>query len=110
MIREAGDEPVERLRLVAAFDPFLPLWARNTSPDPKTVFAAKRQYLRPADVEPYRIYALDDGEQIRLADWIQAEDDAEAIEKARRLEHGALRCEIWLRNRLVASLGSEDLA
>lgn len=56
----------------------------------------------------YRLYALDGRAGINLADWIKAESDEAAIEIARRIEHGAHKVEIWLRNRLVAVLSHPD--
>jgi hypothetical protein len=58
----------------------------------------------------YRLYCLNGAGRISLADWIEAETDDDAIAKARRLEHGALKCEVWLGNRLIAKLDSHDLA
>ena len=58
----------------------------------------------------YRLYCLDGGGRINLADWIEADSDEEAIAHARRLEHGAAKCEVWQRNRLVATLDARDLA
>lgn len=52
----------------------------------------------------YRVYCLDGEGAIALADWIEARNDDEAISKARRFKDGALRCELWLKDRLVAKL------
>jgi hypothetical protein len=57
----------------------------------------------------YRFYCLDGRGSIRLADWIDAESDEEAIAKARKIETGAQKCELWQKNRLVASLNGHDL-
>ena len=57
----------------------------------------------------YRLYALDGAGRINLADWIQAENDEEAIAKARKIEHGRAMCEVWLNNRLLCTLRSDDL-
>jgi hypothetical protein len=58
----------------------------------------------------YRVYCLDGKGNIGLAEWIEANDDSDAIEKARGLKRAALQCEVWQGQRLVASLGSDDLA
>lgn len=58
----------------------------------------------------YRLYCLDGAGRISLADWIDAETDDEAVAIARRIEHGALKCEIWQGNRLIAKLDARDLA
>ena len=52
----------------------------------------------------YRIYCLDGVGRIGLADWIVADSDEEAISEARKLRPDAHRCEIWLKNELVAKL------
>ena len=57
----------------------------------------------------YRIYALDGDGRLGLPDWIQAADDADAIERARVLKQSARRCEVWERNRLVAQLDAQSL-
>ena len=53
----------------------------------------------------YRLYCLDGAGRIDFADWIEAQDDADAIAQARELKKGALMCEVWQGDRLVASLG-----
>ena len=58
----------------------------------------------------YRLYCLDGAGRINLADWINAETDEEAVAIARKIEHGARKCEIWQANRLVAKLDAHDLA
>ena len=58
----------------------------------------------------YRIYSLESGGGIYLADWIQAASDEEAIAKARKIDHGRALCEVWCKNRLVATLKAGDLA
>jgi hypothetical protein len=57
----------------------------------------------------YRLYCLDGVGKIGIGEWIEATGDAEAIMlvRAKRL---SVRCELWLGNRLVASIpacGSE---
>lgn len=55
----------------------------------------------------YRVYCLSGDGQIGLADWIEACSDDEAIVIARKLRPDAHRCEIWLKDRLVAKLSTE---
>jgi len=54
----------------------------------------------------YRVYCLDGQGQIGLADWIEAESDDEALAKTRALRPDAYKCELWLKNRLVAKLNA----
>jgi hypothetical protein len=61
-------------------------------------------------VPEYRLYCLDGAGRISLAEWIEADGDEQAIAKARSIQHGALKCEVWQRDRLVARLGAQDLA
>lgn len=49
----------------------------------------------------YRIYCLDGLNKVESAEWIEAEDDAAAIELAKE-RHDGKRCEIWQGKRLVA--------
>ena len=58
----------------------------------------------------YRLYCMDAAGKIGLADFIEAQDDDEAIRKARTLKAGGRKCEVWLGKRLVASLDAYDLA
>jgi hypothetical protein len=58
----------------------------------------------------YRTYCLDGNGKIKLADELEARDDAEAIEKAKVQHRGGIKCELWRRNRLVATLDAHDLA
>ena len=58
----------------------------------------------------YRLYCLDGEGKINLAESIEAANDTEAIAKAREHYRDAHKCEIWLRDRLVATLGARDLA
>ncbi|HEU4695803.1 MAG TPA: hypothetical protein VFR92_02435 [Sphingomicrobium sp.] len=57
----------------------------------------------------YRLYCLDGAGRISLADWIEAADDEDAIRQARAMEHGAAKCEVWQRDRLVVKLDAQDL-
>ena len=52
----------------------------------------------------YRIFFLDERGTLDLADWIEAECDEEAVLKARELRPKAHKCELWLKNRLVAKI------
>ncbi|MGZ2413080.1 hypothetical protein ACUXST_002522 [Sphingomonas sp. F9_3S_D5_B_2] len=58
----------------------------------------------------YRIYCLDGAGKICFAEPITAGDDAEAIEKARNMKNGAIKCEVWQGARLVATLNAQDLS
>jgi hypothetical protein len=48
----------------------------------------------------YRVYCLDGAGKVWAAEWIEAEDDAAAIESARQF-NTAVRCEVWNGQRLV---------
>ena len=52
----------------------------------------------------YRLYCLDSDGHIGLADWIEAENDDQALDQARELRPKAHRCEVWQQKRLVAKL------
>lgn len=54
----------------------------------------------------YRLYCLDSDGHIALANWIEAGDDDEADAKARKIQPDAQKCEVWLKNRLVAKLNT----
>jgi hypothetical protein len=54
-------------------------------------------------VASYRLYCLDGAGHIDLAEWLEAKNDAQALARARELKDGALKCELWLGNRLVGS-------
>jgi hypothetical protein len=58
----------------------------------------------------YRLYYLEGGNRINLAEWITADNDREAVEKARSLRRAALKCEVWKGQQLVAQLDANDLA
>ena len=58
----------------------------------------------------YRLYCLDRAGNINLVEWIEAPDDADAIRQAHELKRGALKCEVWLGKRLVATLDSSALS
>lgn len=55
----------------------------------------------------YRLYCLDGAGRISLADWIEADSDEDAVNRARKINHGFLRCEVWDRDRLVAKITGE---
>jgi len=63
-----------------------------------------------SEAASYRLYCLDGNGGIHLADWVEADTDGEAIAQARQIEHGSRKCEVWQRNRLVATLNAQDLA
>lgn len=55
----------------------------------------------------YRLYYLDGTGKVSSAEWIEAADDEDAIEKARALCESR-RCELWQGQRLVSSFGPES--
>jgi len=57
----------------------------------------------------YRLYCLDGVGRIELADYIDAADDTAAVDKARQLKSGGLKCEVWAGSRLVATLSASEL-
>ena len=55
----------------------------------------------------YRLYRLDGAGKIMTAEWIEAENDEDALEKARaRCKIGGY--ELWDRNRLVGQGGARN--
>ena len=58
----------------------------------------------------YRLYCLDGLGKIALAEALDAPSDEEAIAQARTLRPDARKLEVWQHNRLVATLGADDLA
>jgi hypothetical protein len=60
-------------------------------------------------MQDYRLYCLDSAGNISLAEWIEAEDDADAISQAQWLKRGAIRCEVWQGQRLVAAIDGQQL-
>jgi hypothetical protein len=52
-------------------------------------------------VTSYRLYRLDGAGKITNAEWIEADEDAAAVEQVRALKRKGM-CELWDRNRLVA--------
>jgi hypothetical protein len=55
----------------------------------------------------YRVYCLDGAGRIGLAEWIDADNDSEAVAQAQTLKNGAIKCEIWESRRLVAVFGAD---
>ncbi len=51
----------------------------------------------------YRLYRLDGAGKIVTAEWLEAADDAMALERARALDLACI-CEVWDRRRLVARI------
>lgn len=58
----------------------------------------------------YRVYCLDGAGKISLAEWIEAGDDADATQQAHDLKRGALKCEVWQGDRLVATIDGQALS
>jgi hypothetical protein len=58
----------------------------------------------------YRLYCLDGIGSISLAESIEASDDADAIRQAQEIKRRALKCEVWLGKRLVATLDGQQLS
>jgi hypothetical protein len=57
----------------------------------------------------YRVYCYDGADKVWAADWIQAADDAAALESAQCI-NDALTLEIWQGARLVASFSRDTVA
>jgi hypothetical protein len=55
------------------------------------------------DVAYYRLYSLDDANMVASAEWLEAEDDAKAVEAAKEKMDGH-DCELWQRSRLVGRI------
>ena len=51
----------------------------------------------------YRLYCLDGANKVASAEWIEADDDADAVEAAKEA-HDGYECELWQGKRLVARL------
>ena len=51
----------------------------------------------------YRLYCLDGVNKVASAQWIEADDDASAVEEANRTHQG-YECEVWQGKRLVTRL------
>ena len=57
----------------------------------------------------YRLYCLDGVNRFSRAENFEAQNDEDAIRRARQLMGDAIKCEIWERNRLVARINDQDL-
>jgi hypothetical protein len=55
----------------------------------------------------YRLYCLDGYTHIANGEWFNAKDDAEAIALVQGQKQPG-RCEIWMRDRLVAVVDPQD--
>ena len=51
----------------------------------------------------YRLYCLDGANKVASAEWIEADDDAAAIEATKKA-HAGRECELWQGKRFVARL------
>ena len=58
----------------------------------------------------YRLFCMDGAGRIQFAEVLEADNDEEAIRKARELKRHAIKCEIWFNARLIAVLNADDLA
>jgi hypothetical protein len=63
-----------------------------------------------AEMPRYRLYCLDGSGHIGFADWLEADNDLDAIAQARRLKGDSQKCEVWLSTELIAKLTGKDLA
>jgi hypothetical protein len=57
----------------------------------------------------YRLYCLDGEGHIHQAELIRADGDDDAISIARKHKNGALKCEVWQGDQLIAKLEATDL-
>jgi hypothetical protein len=71
--------------------------------DVKTAVLAVEGFEGFERVASYRLYGLDGVSKVASGEWIEADDDREAIEAARKRFDGG-RCELWQGPRLVARL------
>ena len=55
----------------------------------------------------YRLYCLDGDRRFTNVHHIKADNDAEAVSKARQLNL-SVRCELWERDRMVAALDAPN--
>lgn len=58
----------------------------------------------------YRLYCLDGAGGFLRARWIAADDDEQAVIYVRARECDDHHCELWERDRLVASIARRDAA
>ena len=54
-------------------------------------------------VTGYRLYCLDGANKVASAEWIEADDDQDAVEAAKQMMDGH-DCEVWQGKRLIARL------
>jgi len=66
-----------------------------------TALAVAKSGLR--KVAGYRLYGLDGVKKVASGEWFDAEDDASAMEIAKRMMDGH-DCELWRGSRLVARI------
>lgn len=58
----------------------------------------------------YMIFRIDlDSRRRSPSEWLEADDDDEALESARSLADGT-KCEVWLKTRLVGIVGAKSEA
>ena len=55
----------------------------------------------------YRVYCLNNAGKLAFDELISAENDEEAVAKAREQKGDARKCEVWCNNRLVGTFGSQ---
>ena len=78
-------------------------------PNPDTVVSAaetaawRSTYTGFVRVADYRLYGLDGVDKVASAIWIDAEDDADAIEVAKNMMDGH-DCELWQGKRFIARI------
>ncbi len=51
----------------------------------------------------YRVYCYDGADKLWVADWVEAADDEAAMAAARAMKV-AVKCEVWLRDRMVGTI------
>ena len=54
-------------------------------------------------VRTYRLYCLNEADEVVASEWINAVDEEEAIRAAKE-NHPDAHCELWLGERLIAKL------
>jgi hypothetical protein len=60
-------------------------------------------------VPAYRFYHLDGAGRVSSAEWLEAADDAAALERATQVELQAVSAELWQGNRRLARLDQDGL-
>ena len=66
----------------------------------------RRRFRECVSVAGYRLYALDGVNKVASGEWISAEDDAAAVDAAKRMMDGH-DCEVWQGRRRVARIRHE---